>query len=198
MQIRHEEKREDKYFTYADYCTWGDDQGQRWELIDGIPYLMAMPSIDHQEISGNLHWKFREYLQGKKKCKVFLPLDVRLNWEKGDHTVVQPDLIVVCDPKKLEDGKTCKGAPDLVIEILSPSTRKHDMTTKFIKYREAGVKELWYVDPETQFVQVFKLEKGEYLANVYSSPDKITVGILPELVIDLADIFEDEGGGEEA
>ena len=187
MEIR----KEKEYLTYADYCTWND--GQRWELIDGEAYLMAAPTPGHQIISGNLFWKFREYLQGKK-CMVFhAACDVRLNADKGDDTVVQPDLIVVCDPEKI--GKTSiNGTPDLIIEIFSSSTKKYDMTTKFIKYRETGVKELWYVDPDTQIVQVFKLEKGEYLANVYDSTDKITVGILPELTIDMRDIFEQNEG----
>ena len=194
MQIRHEEKHL-KYFTYADYCTWDDDQ--RCELIDGIPYLMAAPSEKHQDILLNLGWKFREHLQGKR-CKVIVaPFDVRLNWEKGDHTVVQPDLIVVCDPIKLEDGKSCKGAPDLVIEVLSPSTAGNDMMRKFAKYHEAGVKELWFADPNEQTMLVHKWESGIHAFNLYNNVDKITVGILPELVIDLADIFEDESDSTE-
>ena len=187
MQIR----KEKEYLTYTDFCEWGDD-GQRWELVDGMPYLMASASTKHQDVSGNLIWKFREHLHGKK-CKTFADLDVRLNWDKADDTVFRPDLLVICNSDKIGDS-FINGAPDLIIEILSPSTKKHDITTKFVKYREAGVKELWYVDPDTQVVQVFKLEKGEYLANVYDSNEKITVGILPELTIDMKDIFETEEG----
>ena len=184
MQIRQEKER----FTYTDYCKW--DDGQRWELIDGVPYLMASPAPKHQEILLGFGAEFRARLRGKK-CKVYTELDVRLNYDKADDTVFRPDLIVVCDPEKV--GKTAiNGAPDLIIEILSPSTRKHDITTKFVKYREAGVKELWYVDPDVQTVMVYKWSDGVYIADNYGPTDKITVGILPELTIDMRDIFDIE------
>ncbi|MDR2182743.1 MAG: Uma2 family endonuclease, partial [Clostridiales bacterium] len=123
MQLRQEKG----HFTYEDYYAW--DNEPRCELIDGEIYFMAAPRPIHQIISGGLYRKFSEHLDGKK-CKVFLPIDVRLNADKGDDTVVQPDLLVVCDRDKLDD-KGCKGAPDLVIEILSPSTASYDMMTKF-------------------------------------------------------------------
>ena len=182
MQIRQEKER----FTYADYCTW--DDGQRWELIDGKAYLMAMPTPNHQRISKRLLRKFDEHLDGKK-CEVFPPIDVRLNWEKGDNTVVQPDLLVVCDPDKI-DNKGCKGAPDLVIEILSPSTAGYDLMKKSVKYADAGVREIWFVDPDTRAIQIFKLQNGEYFVSFYNSTGKITVGILPELTIDMKNIFD--------
>ena len=184
MQIRNEKK----HFTYTDYCAWDDDQ--RWELVDGVPYLMASPNTKHQDISGNLIWKFREHLHGKK-CKAFADLDVRLNWDKADDTVFRPDLLVVCTLDKIGES-FINGAPDLIIEILSPSTRKHDITTKFAKYREAGVKELWYVDPDVQTVTVYKWSDGVYIADNYGPTDKIAVGILPELTIDMKDIFDIE------
>lgn len=193
MQIRYEEKREDRYFTYADYCTWDDDR--RWELIDGTAYLMASPAPIHQKALLNLGSKFQAHLKGKK-CQVYVELDVRLNKDKGDDTVVRPDILVVCDPDKI--GKTSiNGTPDFIIEILSPSTRKHDMTTKFIKYREAAVKELWHVDPDSQTVTVYTWSDGVYIADNYGPTDKITVGILPELTIDMADIFETESEEKE-
>ena len=84
-----------KRYTYADYSSWDDDQ--RWELIDGVPYAMAAPSIKHQDVSGSIHYQLRHFLN-KKKCRVFYaPIDVRLNADNGDNTVVQPDLLVVCD-----------------------------------------------------------------------------------------------------
>jgi len=186
LQLRQEKE----HFTYADYCTWEDD-GQRWELIDGEAYLMASPTFSHQRISRKLARKFDEHLDGKK-CEVFQDVDVRLSWNKDDDTIISPDLIITCDPDKFSDDKSHKGAPDLVIEIHSPSTKKYDITTKFIKYREAGVKELWFVDPSSQTVQVFKWEKGEYLAYGYGPTDKITVGTLPELTIDMNGIFDIE------
>ena len=111
---------EKKRYTYEDYYSWDDDK--RWELIDGIPYAMSAPTIRHQRISVRLLGKFFNYLEGKK-CEVFAaPVDVMLKAENGDDTMVQPDLIVVCDSSKLDNNKACKGPPDLVVEILSPTT----------------------------------------------------------------------------
>jgi len=188
-----ERKRE--YFTYVDYCKW--DDGNRWELIDGVPYAMSSPSSNHQRTLLSLGWKFREHLEGKE-CEVFVaPFDVRLNVDKADNVVVQPDLLVVCDPDKIGEN-SCDGAPDLVIEVLSPSTAKHDLTTKFVKYREAGVRELWFVDPALYTVLVYKWSNGLYIADNYGSDDKINVGILPDLTIDMRDIFAaNESGSSE-
>ncbi|MCL2376351.1 MAG: Uma2 family endonuclease [Defluviitaleaceae bacterium] len=188
MELKQEKQR----YIYADYCEWGNDT--RYELIDGIAYIMASPSMKHQETLGNLYWKFREHLQGKN-CKVFVaPFDVRLNWDKGDDTVVQPDVFVVCDRDKLSDGKSCKGAPDLVIEILSPSTATYDVMKKFTKYTDAGVKEIWFADPDTGEVRIYKKEDSKYFVNMFGPTDKITVGILPDLTIDMKEIFEIEEG----
>lgn len=180
-------------YTYQDYCQW--DVEQRWELIDGVAYAMAGPSVAHQTVLGNLFWKFREFLEGKG-CKVFIaPCDVRLNADKEDDTVVQPDLFVVCELDKIKE-KSIDGAPDLVVEILSPSNRKHDRLVKFKKYREAGVKELWLADPDDGSIETFKLGGGFVDYNIYGVEDTITVGILPELTIDLSSVFEtrDEDG----
>ena len=184
-------KQNKEYFTYADYCTWDDEP--RCELIDGEIYLMASPNFRHQAVLLNLGSEFRAYLKGKK-CKVSIDFDVRLNSNEADDTIFRPDLLVVCDPEKISDGKSCKGAPDLIIEILSPSTSKYDITTKFMKYREAAVKELWIADPITQTVMVYTWENGAYIANNYGPTDKITVGILPELTIDMREIFDVEEG----
>jgi len=106
----------DVRYTYSDYLQWNDDV--RRELIDGIPYLMAGPNRRHQELSGNLYMQFREFLKGKP-CKVyFAPFDVRLNADTLDDIVVQPDLIIICDQSKLDDA-SCRGVPDMVVEILS-------------------------------------------------------------------------------
>jgi len=179
--------KQEEYFTYADYCNWDDNT--RWELIDGAPYSMVAPSIRHQEILGNVYIKFREYLDGKL-CKVLIAaVDVRLNADKGDDTVVQPDLLIVCDEEKLADGKSVKGAPDLVVEILSPSNEKHDRVKKHAKYKEAGVKEIWYIDPTAEVVDVYKLENGKYFADTYGVEDIIPVGIFPEFEVDLKEII---------
>lgn len=177
--------QENQKYTYADYFTW--DDSERWELIDGVPYAMSpAPSQVHQEISGELFGQLREYLK-RKPCKAFhAPFDVRLNAADEDNIVVQPDLLVVCDSSKL-DGKSCKGAPDLVIEILSPSTARTDRITKLNKYQQAGVREYWIVDPDTQTIQVCFFERGTVKG--YTDSDIVPVGILPGCEINLHDVF---------
>lgn len=187
-------KKADMRYTYDDYLTWDDNE--RWELIDGIAYNMSpAPSRRHQEISQNLSRKIGNYLEGKP-CKVYAaPFDVRLPLEQHEQpgsssNVVQPDIVVVCDSSKLDD-RGCLGAPDLVIEILSPSTAKIDMVLKLNLYEKAGVKEYWLVHPTDHTVTVFKLGDdgifGRY--EVYDQTEQLTVGIFSDLVIDLSEIF---------
>ncbi len=185
---------ENELFTYADYMTWPD--GERWELIDGEAYMMSpAPSRKHQEISIDLASQFHTFLKGKK-CRVYdAPFDVRLPQyvDQPDdeiETVVQPDIVVVCDGSKLDD-RGCKGAPDLVIEILSPSTSKMDLQDKFFLYQRVGVKEYWLVHPSDKTVMVFRLNnQGEYgRADMFAGDDKVSVPLLGELIIDLKDVF---------
>jgi len=175
------------HYTYADYCTW--DDSERWELIEGIPYTMSpAPSPAHQEVSSEFHRQLANFLKGKP-CKVYpAPFDVRLNASDEDDTVVQPDLAVVCDRSKI-DGKGCKGAPDLVVEILSPSTARRDRMTKFQQYQQAGVQEYWIVDPDTKTVQVCTLENGRYFVTAYADTDTAPVTVLPSCAINLQDVF---------
>jgi len=188
-------KKTDQKWTYADYLTW--DDGQRWELIDGFAYCMSpSPGIRHQRVSMDLARQFSVYLKGKP-CQVFAaPFDVRLsdNSNVSDNyieTVVQPDLLVVCDKSKLDD-RGCNGAPDLVIEIISPSTAKMDLTIKFDLYQRSGVKEYWIVHPAEKTLMVFHLQED---CRRYGAPDrygddgKVAVTLLGDLVIDLAEVF---------
>lgn len=173
-------------FTYADYLTW--DDGKRYELIDGRVYMMSpAPSRIHQRVSGALFYQFYDYLR-QKTCEVYAsPFDVRLK----DNTVLQPDITVVCDPGKL-DERGCKGAPDLVVEILSPSTAQHDQIRKFNQYLEAGVREYWLVYPDTKTVQVNSLRDGRYVnQGYYGETDTIDVGVLEGCQIQLADVFSE-------
>ena len=181
-----EAARKQKY-TYADYLTW--DDGQRCELIDGVVYMMSpAPSVDHQRISGEIFRQLVTYLRGKK-CEVFpAPFDVRLNAANEDDTVVQPDLTVVCDHNKL-DEHGCIGAPDMIIEILSPSSENHDKMTKFKKYRQAGVREYWIVSPKSRDINVFLLENEQYVCQPYGESDTIPVHVLDDCQIHLADVF---------
>jgi len=185
--------KRDARYTYADYLTWSDDE--RWELIDGVAYNMTpSPSRRHQEISGDLFRQFSVHLFGKC-CKVYAaPFDVRFPapGESGEaaSTVVQPDIVVVCDPTKLDD-KGCQGAPDLVIEILSPYTSSKDLKEKFLLYERAGVSEYWVVHPAERTVMVFlRGTDGAYGRPArFASDDRVPVGVLPDLEIDLTTVF---------
>ncbi|MCL1918918.1 MAG: Uma2 family endonuclease [Peptococcaceae bacterium] len=179
--------KENERYTYTDYCSWDNDE--RWELIDGVPYAMTpAPSRFHQNISGNLFGQLFNYLQGKP-CKVYhAPFDVRLNTGTNDDTVVQPDLLVVCDSSKLDD-KGCVGAPDLVVEILSPSTARKDKLIKFQKYQQSGIREFWIIDPETRTVQVCTLENGNYIISMYGDTDTVHVQVLDGCQIELCSVF---------
>ena len=179
--------KEKERFNYSDYCTWKDDE--RWELIDGEPYMMAPgPSQVHQEKGGELHRQIANFLKDKP-CKVFsAPFDVRLNADTYDDIVVQPDLLVVCDTGKL-DGRCCVGAPDMIIEILSASTARRDRFEKFRIYEKAGVREYWIVDPDNQTVQVHLLKDGVYDFNIYGADDHIPVNVLEGCGISLPEVF---------
>ena len=180
-------------YTFADVLTW--DENERAEIIDGEVVMMApAPARVHQEVSMELSSQFHAYLKGKK-CKVYAaPFAVRLFEQDGDSpedvdTMVEPDITVVCDPSKL-DERGCKGAPDMVVEILSPSTQRHDRFTKFSLYQRAGVREYWIVDPDSRTAQSFILEDGHYSVKEFGTAgDKMTVNVLEDCVIDLSEIF---------
>jgi Uma2 family endonuclease len=181
---------EEEKFTYADYKAWELKPGERFELINGVAYAMAAPNLTHQLIVTVLTTEFHTFLKGKT-CKVIpSPFDVRLFYKKddSDDTVVQPDVVVVCDPKKLgEEG--CHGAPDLVVEILSPSNTAFEMERKLLLYREAGVKEYWIVDPKDKHISIYTLKNGEYALQIYSIQDTARPGVVPGLEIPLSTIF---------
>jgi Uma2 family endonuclease len=180
--------KEKEYYTYADYLGW--DGAERYEIIDGEAYMMAPPSRFHQDISMALSTKINNYLEGKP-CKVYAaPFAVRLNpaEDQSDDTVLEPDIVVVCDPSKLDD-RGCNGAPDLIIEILSPSNARHDRITKFQLYREAGVREYWIADPEEKVLTAYVLKNGEYVASFYEDKDTAPVTVLPGCKIDLSAVF---------
>ena len=163
-------------FTLDDYYALPEER--RVELIDGVFYDMAAPSAFHQLIIGHLYSLFHECMQKHDSpCEVMLsPFDVRL--DRDNYTIVQPDLLVICHELDYLHLKRLEGAPDLAVEILSPSTRSKDLFLKLYKYKNAGVREYWIVDPENQTVTVHLLENDEhYEPRKYSFQDLIPVGI---------------------
>jgi Uma2 family endonuclease len=183
-------EKEGRRFTYADYKEWELDEGERYELIDGEAFAMSAPSTRHQAILTELLSQFHVYLRGKP-CRVFpAPCDVRLFYEEdeSDDTVVQPDIMVICDKDKIGD-EGCRGAPDLVIEILSPSNTAIEMEKKFILYQEAGVREYWIVDSKNNILKVHCFRDGAILTNTYKSADTVPVAILPGFSIALEQVF---------
>lgn len=181
--------QEEERFTYADYKAWELKPGERFELIYGVAYAMSAPNTSHQRILVTLTGEFYTFLKGKT-CEVFAaPFDVRLFYEEdeSDDTVVQPDVVVVCDPKKLgEEG--CRGAPDLVVEILSPSNTAIEMERKLSLYREAQVKEYWIVDPKNKNINVYHLQDGEYILKA-KNKEIIRSLVLSGLELPLSAVF---------
>lgn len=181
-------------YTYSQYLKWRFEEYV--ELIRGKIFPMSAPVSQHQRIVGNLHIEIGFYLKGKH-CQVFIaPFDVRFPAYDANgvpiadtDTVVQPDLCIICDPQKI-DRRGCNGAPDLIVEVLSPSTAKKDLNEKFNLYEEAGVQEYWVVFPDAKVINVYLLQNGKYvLRDEYEEDAKIPVATLPELVVNLADVF---------
>ena len=156
-------RRDEQHHTYADYLSWPEDV--RYELIDGVAYSMAGPDLAHQEIVGEVYRQLANALEGHP-CRPFVaPFDVLLprpgqNDDETD-TVVQPDVLVVCDPAKL-GRRGVRGAPDLVVEVLSPTTAGHDQVLKRRVYERAGVREFWLIHPTDRVVTIYRLLDGTY------------------------------------
>jgi Uma2 family endonuclease len=182
-------------YTYADYLLWQFEE--RIEILRGKIAQMSAPGRNHQQISmrlslflGNALWR--------SSCKVYAaPFDVRLTRinkaeNKEVRTVVQPDLCVICDPDKL-DERGCLGAPDLIIEILSPGNSRKEMKEKFEIYEENGVKEYWVVFPDFQTIQVYRLnEEGKYLGLAPATPgDVLSTPIVANLEVKVVEVFEE-------
>ena len=162
-------------------------EGNRAELIDREIYYMAPPTRKHQRILGELFAVIREYInQNNGKCEVDIaPFAVFLN--NDDINYVEPDISVICDPEKLTD-RGCLGAPDWIIEIVSPGSRRMDYYTKLFKYRTAGVREYWIVDSEKDRILVYDFESEN--TGDYTSADSVKSGIYDNLFINFADIVE--------
>jgi Uma2 family endonuclease len=177
-----------EYYSYEDWLEM--DEQVRAELVDGELHLMDLPGQAHQEILGELLRQLANFLKGKP-CKVFpAPFGVRL--AKNADTVFEPDIVVVCDKTKL-DSKICDGVPDMVVEVISPSSIRYDRLFKFNRYLRAGVREYWIVDGETNSVQINILENGKYMASMYGDTDTTPVGVLEGCSVTLSDVFAGQG-----
>ena len=186
-------KRDTDYHTYSDYLTWSRDYGD--ELINGTAYVREppSPSQSHQEIVVELCRQAANALKGKR-CRVYVaPFDVRLpkSTEEDDQvdTVVQPDVLIVSDPKKV-DARGVRGAPDWVAEVLSPSTARHDRTLKLSAYERAGVREVWFIDPIDRTLAIYRLEAGYYgRATLLELKGRTPLTAVPDVTIDWARVL---------
>jgi Uma2 family endonuclease len=177
-------------WTYAEYKAWELKPGERYEMISGEAYAMAAPNSAHQEMLTELLKQFAVFLTGKP-CKVYpAPYDVRLFYEEdeSDDTVVQPDITVVCDKEK-RGPEGCRGAPDFVAEILSPSNTAIEMQRKFNLYRTAGVREYWVLDNEHKTLTIYLFDGEKAISRIYGEKDKAPVSAFNGLSIELAPVF---------
>lgn len=174
----------DERFTWDDYQTW--PEGERWELIGGVAYAMSpSPLTEHQDIAISMGSKMREYFTGKKCRALMAPMDVKLS----DEDVVQPDLLVVCDPSQLKGH--IEGPPALVVEILSPGNARKDRVIKTELYARFGIKEYWVVTPFPCMVEIFLLEEAHYVFwKGFTEEDVLTSPSFPDLQIELKGVFE--------
>ena len=187
-------KRDTDYHTYSDYLTWSRDYGD--ELINGTAYVREppSPSQSHQEIVVELCRQAANALKGKR-CRVYVaPFDVRLpksTEEDGQvDTVVQPDVLIVSDPRKV-DARGVRGAPDWVAEVLSPSTASHNRTVKLSAYERAGVREVWLIDPVDRTLTIYQLEAGSYgRATILELKGRTQLTAVPGVTIDWARVLD--------
>ncbi len=187
------QRKDDYRYTYADYLSWPDEE--RWELIEGVPYGMSpAPGRVHQKIFGAMFNALYNHLSGNE-CEVYgAPLDVRLPTaddatDDTTYTVVQPDILVVCDRSRLDD-RGCNGAPDICVEILSPATAYRDGTEKLRLYEKHAVTEYWLVNPDLETVTVYTLQDGEYgNPQMYRKRHRLTSTVLAGFGLGLETVF---------
>lgn len=182
-------------FTYADYCAWPEEE--RWELIDGVPYNMApAPTRTHQQVVVELLRQIANFLRTRKKCRVYVaPFDIRLprsdEADEQTNTVVQPDILVICQRDR-EDEKGCRGAPDWIIEVLSPSTATKDHILKRELYARHGVREYWLVHPTDKVLTRYDFRQRSSNAEISAAEGETASVLLPDCVIQWAEVWEDD------
>ncbi len=176
---------QEKLYTIDDIYELPD--GERAELIDGRLYFMAPPSYIHQKLVMELSAACRDYIKSNKGSCEVLPAPFAVFLNADDTTYVEPDISVICDKNKLTD-KGCNGAPDFIIEIVSPSSRKMDYVTKTALYSDSGVREYWVVNPQQNSVTVYGFEGDTYVS--YTFDDAIPVGIYPGFSITIGELLK--------
>jgi Uma2 family endonuclease len=186
---------ENGFYTYADYLTWEFDE--RVELIKGKIFRMGedAPKRIHQKISGVVSYFLYSYLEGKPWEIYSAPFDVRLPVKSKRNedidTVVQPDICVICDRKKLDDAG-CIGAPDLIVEILSPGNNRKELRNKYEVYEESGVREYWIIHPDEQTLMIYTLHEGKYQpSRLFTSGDIVESKCIVGFKLDLEEVFSD-------
>lgn len=194
--------RKEGWVTYRQFMEMTEKSDARYELIDGEVYLLASPSFTHQRILGDLYLPFRSYFKNHRGCDAFMaPFDVELMRKRiklfrevteDDISIVQPDLIVICDyMKDINEKDRYKGTPALAIEILSPSTRSKDLLKKLDLYMESGIDECWVVDPENQTIWVYAFNEGELVKDTLYTAGQTAESVrFPGLTIPAGPLFE--------
>ncbi|MCD6396638.1 MAG: type II toxin-antitoxin system Phd/YefM family antitoxin [Spirochaetaceae bacterium] len=193
--------RKEEPVSYQQFLEMTEKSENRYELIDGVVYLLASPGFTHQRILGVMHIVFHEYLKSSKKCDTFMaPFDINLIRQnikllreetEDDINFVQPDLIVLCDYlKEIDEKDKYQGTPTLVVEILSPSSRSKDRVKKLDLYMESGIEEFWIVDPKTESVMVYSFKEGELDADAFYTSGQAADSIrFPGLLVPLDKLF---------
>ncbi|MDE7431839.1 MAG: Uma2 family endonuclease [Lachnospiraceae bacterium] len=176
---------QEKYYTVEEFYNLPEDIHA--ELINGQIFYMATPSHLHQDISGELYTTIKNYIKSKDgTCRVYAaPFSVQLHEE--DDTILEPDISVICDTNKFT-SRGCTGAPDWIVEIVSPSNPGHDYITKLGLYHDAGVREYWIVDAQREHVYVYNMDNDNLILNAYSFSNTIKVGIYEDLYIDFSSL----------
>lgn len=176
---------DEKIYTAEDY--WNLPEGERAELINGQLIYMSAPGLNHQRIVHQLSYEIESYIRSKNgDCEV-IPAPFAVNLNANDKTYVEPDISVVCDKNKLTD-RECKGAPDFIVEVVSPTNRRNDYFTKHALYFSAGVREYWIIDPEKERTTVYRYE-GEDAPMIVPFSQPITVGIYGDLEITISELL---------
>ncbi len=173
-------------FTAKDY--WNIPDGERAELIDGQLIAKAPPSFKHQKLVSELHYAIKSYINSKNGACEVIPSPFAVYLTVNDDTYVEPDISVICDPNKLSD-RGCEGAPDFIVEVVSPSSRKHDYSIKNDIYINAGVREYWIVDPEKERTTVYRYEE-DAAPTIFSFDQSITVGIYGDLRVTISELLD--------